>query len=88
MEEDKTYYDYYESISPYNVLVVSNDGEIIDLLCPFQVKSKVNFPTINNNDKVWVQKVQTTAESKDVFIIEDNAYYVEHFSIILQENKA
>ncbi len=83
MKDEDIHYEYYEYVSPYNVLVVSNDGEIIDLLCPFQVKSKVNFPTIKANDKVWVQKVQTTSESKDVFIIEDNAYFVEYFQIVL-----
>ncbi len=81
MKDEDIHYKYYEYVSPYNVLVVSNDGEIIDLLCPFQVKSKVNFPTIKANDKVWVQKVQTTAGSKDVFIIEDNAYHVKHFIV-------
>ena len=83
MKDEDIRYEYYEYVSPYNILVVSNDGEIIDLLCPFRVKSKVNFPTIKTNDKVWVQKVQTTAESKDVFIIEDNAYFVEYFQIVL-----
>lgn len=50
---------------------------------PFKVKSKVNFPIIKADEMAWVQKVQTTAESKDVFIIGDNAYFVEYFQILL-----
>ena len=82
MEDDKIYYDYYEYVSPYNILVVSNDGEILEIECPFKAQSKVTFPEIKPDESVWVDKVQIAQDRKDVFIIDGNAYHVEHFRVI------
>ncbi|MDX8338786.1 hypothetical protein SLH46_06315 [Draconibacterium sp. IB214405] len=83
MNDDEIQFEYYEYVSPYNVLVVSSDGEIFELNCPFEVKAKVNFPDIKANDLVWVHKVQTTNENKDVFIIGEEAYSVKYFHVIV-----
>ena len=83
MEEDKIYYEYFEYVSPFNVLIVSNDGEIVNVLCPFKAMSKVAFPEIKRKELIWVQKVQIAQDRKDVFIINGNAYHVEYFRVIL-----
>ena len=83
MQNEELQYEYYEHITPYNILVVSNDGELINVLCPFQVRAKSAFPEIKINEIVWVQKVQTIDSQKNVFIINDNAYLVNYFQIIL-----
>lgn len=86
MNSEEIYYEYFEYVSPYNVLVVSSDGEIINLLCPFKVIAKATFPDIRLNQFVWVQMVQIAQDRKDVFIINGNAYHVEHFRVILDSN--
>lgn len=83
MNNEEIQYNYYEYVSPYNILVVTHDGEIINVLCPLKVKAKTNFPEIKKGEVVWIQKVQLTAELKDVFVIGENAYLVQYFNIIL-----
>ena len=82
MNELENQYEYVEYISPYNILAVTYDGELIEINCPFKVKAKESFPEIKANSKVLVEKVQVTSEGKDVFIINGNAYLVKNFQII------
>ena len=84
MNNEEIRYEFFEYVSPYNILVVSNDGEIRKVSCPFKALAKVNFPEIKANDVVMVKKVQIADRNKDVFIIKNNAYHVQHFQVILQ----
>ena len=46
MNNEEIHYEYYEYESPFNILVLTSDGELINVLCPFKVKAKANFPQI------------------------------------------
>ena len=84
MNKSENQYEYIEHVSPYSILVVTRDGELIEVNCPFKVKAKATFPEIKANMLTWVQMVQVTKERKDVFIIGENAYLIGYFQIILE----
>lgn len=82
MNELENQYEYVELISPYNILVVTYDGELVEIECPFKVKARATFPEIKVDSFNWVQKVQVTEDRRDVFIIGGNAYLIKYFQII------
>ena len=84
MNKFENHYEYVEYVSPYSILVVTGDGELIEVNCPFKVKAKATFPEIEADTITWVQMVQSTKERKDVFIIGENAYLIGYFQIILE----
>ena len=57
-------YKYYKHVSPNGILVVTNDGELIEVNCPFRVKAKTNFPKIKSGTDIWVQRIYDEAYGK------------------------
>jgi hypothetical protein len=74
--------EFYKFVSTDSILVVTKNGELIRLYCPFEVVAKVNFEVIAAGGIVWVEKVQITPELKDVYIIDSKAYLTIYFQII------
>ena len=73
--------EFYKHISTDSILVVTSNGELIRLYCPFKVKSLVAFPDIQAGSIQEVIRVQITDEMKDVFIIGEKAYFSIFFNI-------
>jgi len=74
--------EFYKHISTDSILVVTSQGSIIRLYCPFQVKAKVSFPQIEEGSLVWVSRVQVSIQFKDVYIIGEQAYLAVYFQLI------
>ncbi len=69
--------------SPYSILVVTYDNELVELFCPFIVFVKQDIGDLIRGDKASVIMVKLSSNLKTVFVIEDNAYYYFYFDILI-----
>jgi hypothetical protein len=69
--------------SPYSILVVTFDNRLIELACPFKVEviKAINNMMVSQIKKVTQVKLSTNG--KIVYIINDEPYYYNHFTIVL-----
>ncbi|MFT6730281.1 MAG: hypothetical protein ACJA1H_001603 [Glaciecola sp.] len=69
--------------SSYSILVVTSDDKLIELECPFRVRviKSVNKMTVSQIKEVTQVKLSTN--DKIVYIIYDEPYYYNHFTILL-----
>jgi hypothetical protein len=69
--------------SPYSILVVTSDDKLIELECPFRVRviKSVNKMTLSQIKEVTQVKLSTNG--KIVYIIYDEPYYYNHFTIVI-----
>lgn len=75
--------EFYKHVSTDSILVVTSNGELMRLYCPFKVKSLVAFPDILAGSIQEVIRVQINQELKDVFIIGEKAYFATFFQILM-----
>ncbi len=69
--------------SPYSILVVTFDNRLIELACPFKVEV---IKAINNmmvSQIKEVAQVKLSTNGKIVYMIDDEPYYYNHFTIVL-----
>lgn len=81
MKDTEYLNEFYKHISTNSILVVTKEGKLIRLYCPFKVKAKISFPKIESGSIVWVEMVQVTPDLKDVYMIDGHAYYSIYFTI-------
>lgn len=82
MKDTEFLNEFYKHISTNRILVVTREGKLIRLYCPFKVMAKVSFPQIEAGTISWVEKVQVTDELQDVYIINGQGYLTVYFEII------
>ena len=76
--------EFYRHVATDSILVVTPEGQLIRLYCPFQVRAKVAFPQIDEGSLVWVLRVIVSPDLKDVYIIGDHAYLAVYFQLITE----
>lgn len=78
--------EYLKNLSRYvdsnSILVISSEGELKRIFCPFIVAAKFKIYRFNEGAILVVDAVKVTLTLQDVFIIEGKAYLVQHFRII------
>lgn len=78
--------EYLKNLSRYvdsnSILVISSDGQLKRIFCPFLVATMFKIYRFNEGDILVVDAVKVTLTLQDVFIIEGKAYLIQHFKII------
>lgn len=83
MEHSKGYVnELMQWMDPFSILVVAEKGHLKRIYCPFSAMVIIPVGSFQEGDIVSVQAVKVTLQLKDVFIIEEKAYYIFHFRII------
>jgi hypothetical protein len=84
MEYSKDYIaELMKFCDPNSLLVIGNEGKLFRIYCPFTVLVLYPVGHLEKGDVYLVDAVKVTLELRDVFIIEDKAYYLIHFRIII-----
>ncbi|HDZ04675.1 hypothetical protein LCGC14_0354310 [marine sediment metagenome] len=73
--------EFLKYLSPYSILVVSNQNKLVEIHCPFQVEVLDPVGKLDKGKCYLVQKVMLSTNLTTVFIIEECAYYYYHFNI-------
>ena len=71
------------NIDPFSILIIGINGQLRRVYCPFPVEVIIPLEDFNVGDIVSVQAVKVTFQLKNVFIINERAYYMYFFRIIL-----
>ena len=66
-----------------SLLIVSYNGELKELHCPFKVIVLNNVGSLKKGDIEFVNSVKITIKIITVYIIDKSAYYYFHFDIII-----
>jgi hypothetical protein len=75
--------ELFKIVPTDSILVVTNKKKLVRLNCPFMVKANRAFPDIKAGETVLVDKVKVNDKLKDIFIINDKAYLISYFQILL-----
>ena len=84
MDKEKYLRELLKWVSSDSLLVMDGSGNLRRLYCPFKVICLINFPAINEGDKVSVDAIKLTVEVREVYIIEGIAYHIAYFRITLE----
>lgn len=83
MDENEKYVrELFKYVKTDSILVISADGNLIRIYCPFEVEVIGILPDLKVGDIVWVEAVKMTLTLKDVYVIKGKAYYVWFFKMI------
>jgi hypothetical protein len=69
-------------ISPRELYIINHYGVLIRLFCPIKVQVLKDIGTLKMNQIVFVDEIKVTLELKTVYIINNEAYFYFHFSIL------
>ena len=69
--------------NPLEIYVITHFGVLIRLFCPIKVQVRQNIGTLKKNQIVFVDEIKVTLELKTVYIINNEAYYYNHFDILV-----
>jgi hypothetical protein len=69
--------------SPFSILLVSGEDQLLELTCPFQVKVIKNIKNMMAGQIKEVTQVKLATNNKLVYIIGDKPYYYYYFAILL-----
>lgn len=69
--------------SPFSILVVTNEGKLLELKCPFKVEVIKNVKNMMVTQIKDVSQVKLATNNKLVYIIEDKPYFYYYFTILL-----
>ncbi|MGQ8336290.1 hypothetical protein ACUNWD_07030 [Sunxiuqinia sp. A32] len=73
--------DLFKIVGTDSILVITSNGKLLRLYCPFKVISKVDVPPLLRGHIYSVKAVKMTLKLEEVFIIDDKAYFVWYFTI-------
>lgn len=79
---DKEIFELMKYSSPYELYIVNKQNRVVKLKCPFKVLVKYSIGALKANTIVFVTQLKITRELKEVFIINNQAYYCHHFIIL------
>jgi hypothetical protein len=69
--------------SSNSILVVTFDNRLIELACPFKVEVIKSINNMMKSQIKEVTQVKLSTNGKIVYIIMDEPYYYNHFTIVL-----
>jgi hypothetical protein len=69
--------------SPYSILVVTFENKLIELECPLRVSVIKSVNKMMRSQIKEVTQVKLSTNGKIVYIIDDEPYYYNHFTIII-----
>lgn len=69
--------------NPYRIMILNKYNKLQELHCPFLVEVKYNISGLSKGQKVQVELVKVSHNSKIVYIIQNKCYYYYHFDIII-----
>jgi hypothetical protein len=69
--------------SSNSILVVTFDNRLIELACPFKVEVIKSINNMMVSQIKEVTQVKLSTNGKIVYIINDEPYYYNHFTIVL-----
>jgi len=69
--------------SPHSILVVTFENKLIELACPFKVNVIKSINKMMATQIKEVTLVKLSTNGKIVYIIEDEPYYYDHFTILI-----
>ena len=81
-EARKYILELFKIVGTDSILVITSEGKLIRLYCPFRVICRVNVPPLNIDEEYLVQAVKMTLQLEEVFIIDGKAYYFRYFTIM------
>ena len=64
-------------------LFVNTGGELLQVFCSFKVFALQDVYEIKQGDVVFVSEVKSSESGQIVFVINDENYYHNHFSVLL-----
>jgi hypothetical protein len=70
-----------------SILIITREGQLERIYCPFLVKVIITIPPLNEGDIKQVTAVKVSLELIDVYIIEGRAYYYFNFIIVFKESE-
>lgn len=84
MEFSKDFVNEFMKLAdPHSIFIIGRRGQLQRLYCPFTVIVVSPVGKLVVGDVVAVEAVKITLELKDVYIIEERAYYIIHFRIFI-----
>ena len=81
-ENEKYIRELFKIVKTNSILIISAEGKLIRLYCPFEVEVIEHLKDMKVGDIVWVEAVKMTLTLKDVYIIKGRAYYVWYFKVV------
>jgi hypothetical protein len=69
--------------TPDSIWVITWESKLLELKCPFTVLVKYDVGDLLRGCKIYVEKVKISSSMITVFIIQNKAYYYNHFEIIV-----
>ena len=82
MDKRKYILDLFSHVSMDSVLVITGEGILQRLYCPFLVVAVIDIPPFKKDDTAEVTAIKMTLELKEVYIISQKAYFIWYFKII------
>ena len=81
-QNEKYVREIFKIVKTNSILLISAEGKLIRIYCPFEVEVNEKLQDLNIGDVVWVEAVKMTLTLKNVYIIKGKAYYVWYFAIL------
>ena len=69
--------------SPFSILVVTKDNQLIELKCPFKIEVIKSVKNMVVNQIKEVNQVKLATNNKLVYIIDETPFYYYYFNIII-----
>jgi len=69
--------------SPFSMLVINSNGELLRLECPFRVIVVLTIDSLHKDSEATVAEVRMDKKLILVYVINQRGYYYFNFSIIL-----
>ena len=82
MDNEKYIRELLRWVEEDSILVLDEKGHLRRIYCPFKAVCLVEFPDINQGEKVAVTAVKLTLQVKEVYIIKGRAYFIIYFRIL------
>ncbi len=81
--DDKELQEINKHCSPYSLLVVTAQGILLKIDCPFEVKVKIAIDTFKKGESLIVNAVKMDVSYTLVYTISGKSYYYYHFFILI-----
>ena len=69
--------------SPREIYIITHYGVLKRLFCPIKVQVLIDIGILKRGQIVFVDEIKVTLELKTVYIIANEAYYFNHFNIMI-----
>lgn len=81
--DSNTYAFLLKYSSPFSILVVTNEDQLIELKCPFKIEVIKNICDMMIGELKKVTQVKLATNNSLVYIIDEKPYFYHYFNIII-----